>query len=387
MNDAASIAGARTPLLASQRHLFDMPRNTAWLNAAAYGPLPRAVHEAGLAGVTTKSRPWRHDRGIDAASCERARAAAALLIGARADDIAIVGSVSHAIATAARTLAIPRGSRILRIAREFPSQSLEWTRIATERGAIEDIVGKPDDDDWTTALLDAITRPGAPPLAVAALTPLHWSDGLRIDLGRVGEAVRAAGAALVIDATQSVGAMPVDVASLKPDFLAFPTYKWVLGPYSLAFLYASPDRQSGEPLEQNGFNRLVDAEGAPFAAGARRYDMGERTNPVAVPMAVAGLELVARWTPSAVATRLAILTDRLAGRLVSLGLPVAARELRVPHILGVRIPGGMPPDLIADLAAADVHVSDRQGVLRISPHVYNDETDIDRLVDALRRLL
>ncbi len=372
------------PGLPCQRHLFDMPREVAWLNAAAYGPQPRVVHDAGTQGVAVKTRPWLHDRSDAGPMSERARAAAAALIGAEPDDIAIVGSISHAIATAAQALPVAPGARILRVDREFPSQSLAWTRLAAERGAVEEIVPRPADGDWTAAVLAAVERPGALPLAVAALTPLHWTDGLRIDLAAIAPAVRRHGAALVIDATQAVGAMPIDARALDADFLAFPTYKWVLGPYSLAFLYAAPRRQTGAPLEENAFNRQLDEPGQPFAPGARRYDMGERTNPVAIPMAVAGLELVAGWTPAAVSARLAGLTDRLASSLQALGLPVAPKHLRVPHILGLRLPGGLPPGLIANLAAAGVHVSDREGALRVSPHAYNDEADIDRLTDALR---
>ncbi|MDT8266398.1 aminotransferase class V-fold PLP-dependent enzyme, partial [Roseomonas sp. DSM 102946] len=147
--------------------------------------------------------------------------------------------------------------------------------------------------------LEAIDRPGAAPLGVATLTPLHWCDGTPIDLDRVIPAVRRQGGAVVVDATQAVGVLPVDAGRWRPDFLAFPTYKWVLGPYSLAFLYAAPERQSGLPLEENGFNM----PGGHPAPGAARYDRGERDDPVALPMAATGMELVESWGVAAVEAR------------------------------------------------------------------------------------
>lgn len=369
-----------TDRLPSQRHLFEMPEEVGYLDAAAWSPLPRVVREAGEAGIRVKSRPWSHPREAIPASAERARDAAAGLIGARADDIAIVGSVSHAMATAARNLPLAPGGRILRVADEFPSVRYAFDRLAAERGLTMETVARPSDGDWTASLLAAIRRPGALPLALATLTPLHWTDGTLIDLDRLAPAIRDAGAALVVDATQAVGAVPVDVGRLRPDFLAFPTYKWALGPYGLAFLYAAPHRQDGTALEENSGNR-------PAARGARRYDRGELNDPVALPMAAAGLELIAGWGVAAVEARLRGLTDRLAEGTEALGMIVPPRALRAPHILGLRIPGGVPAGLVERLKARNVFVSERGGGLRLSPHVWADEADVARCVAALRDAL
>ena len=267
--------------LPCQRHLFEVPDEVSYLDSAAWSPLPLCVRAAAETGLLTKSRPWDHPREAVPAWVERARAAAAGLIGARPDDVAIVGAVSQAMAIAARNLGPIPGGRLLRVADEFPSLRFPFDRLAAERGLAVEEVARPADGDWTAALLAAIARPDAPPLALATLTPLHWTDGSLIDLDRLAPAVHATGAALVIDATQAVGAMPVDVARWRPDFLAFPTYKWALGPYGLAFLYAAPHRQDGAALDEHVGNR-------PPAVGARRYDRGELNDPVALPMAATG---------------------------------------------------------------------------------------------------
>ncbi|MFC0407551.1 aminotransferase class V-fold PLP-dependent enzyme [Roseomonas elaeocarpi] len=363
--------------------LFEIPESVSYLDGAAYSPLPHSVRAAGEHGILSKSQPWAYPAARSDAVAERARTLAARLINASPDDVAILGSVSQCIATAARNLTLTPGHRLLRMAAEFPSQSLIWDRLAAECGVLPEIVERPAEGDWTAALRAAITRPGAPPVTLAALTPLHWSDGALVRLDALVPLLRAQGAAVVVDATQAVGVIPTDVAALQPDFLAFPAYKWLLGPFGLGFLYAAPHRQNGLPIDENNNNR---PSGVP-APGARRYDKGERNDPILLPMASAGMELVLGWGVEAVAAHLRRFTDQLARDAVALGLEVLPPHLRAPHILGVRIPGGMPPDLLALLAAGGVHCSDRLGVLRVSPHVWCREGDPDRFRDVLRQAL
>ncbi len=381
---------AADAMLPCQRALFDMPRDVAYFNAAAYAPLPISVRDAGARGAAAKATPWATlDNRAAAAQAERVRAAAGAVIGAAARDIAVVGSVSHGLATAGRVLPIAAGHRVLRVAGEQSSNCLEWARLAERRGAVLDVVPAPGDGDWTRAVIERIELAGAPPVGIAALTPCHWTDGSLIDLERIAPVLRAHGARLVVDATQAAGAVPIDVAVLRPDFLAFPTYKWVLGSYNLAFLYAAPCWHEGEPLERNGFNCVTDDAclRITFAEGAGRYDMGERNNPVALPMAEAALALVAAWGVSAVHARLQALTDALAAVAMEHGIAVRPRALRSANILGLRLPGGMRADMLDRMAALRVHVSDRQGVMRVSPHVYNDDSDVARFGMALRAVL
>ena len=376
-------------MLPSQRPLFDIPREVAYLNNASYSPLPRAVRAAGEAGVAAKSAPWTMDAGAVTRQAEAVRAAAARVIGATADEIAIVPSVAYGIATAAANLPVPPGARILLAHGEFPSQSLAWARQAELRGATLDVVARPADGDWTRALLARIGQPGLPPVALAALTPLHWTDGALIDLPRLTPALRAQGAAIVVDATQAAGILHLDVEELGADFLVFPTYKWLLGPYTLAFLYAAPRRQGGTPLEQHGGNHAGGAE--PFAGpmpallpSARRFDMGERFNPVSLPMALAGMDLLRSWGRDAVAARLRWLTDLAAAEAQRLGWRALPGELRVPHILGLRPPAGVEvAAVLASLAARGVHVAERGGVLRLGVHAFNDEEDVRRFAEGL----
>jgi selenocysteine lyase/cysteine desulfurase len=370
-------------MLPSLRDQFDIPQGVAYLDSAAYSPMPKRVREAGLLGVAEKCHPWLRDRDAFTAVAERARTAASRLIGAEGPDaIGIVSSVSHGIETAARNIGVPAGSRILHVVDEFPSLTRPWVRLAAEVGAMIEVVPRPaGDGDWEGAFLAAMHRPGAAPLSVVALTPAHWTDGTLIPLERIAEAARAMGAAVVVDATQAVGAMALDVGRIRPDFLAFPTYKWVLGPYSVAFLYAAPHRRSGRPLDENNFNR----PGPDFAAGARRYDRGERADPAGIPMAAEGMEMILELGVAAVEERLAHLSGLLAAPMAGAGLMVPAR--RCGHILGAPLPSGEADRVATALRARHVHVSVRNGGLRVSPHVHLDEADIAQFGAALADVL
>jgi selenocysteine lyase/cysteine desulfurase len=380
-------------MLPSQRALFDIPDSVCYLNAAAVGPLPRAVQAAGEVGVARKAQPWAIEPGNAQRQFERARAAAARLINADPDDVALVSSVSYGIATAGKVLIVPRGSRVLLLQDDHSSPVLEWLGRAEAQGFSVEVVARPDDGDWSAALLAAIGRHGAPPVGMASISSVHWAEGGAIDLDRVAAALRVHDARFVIDATHGVGVMNIDVRKLDPDFLVFPTYKWVLGPYGRAFLYVAKRWQDGVPIEQAGSQRrAMNSEHAPYmrdtayVANARRYDMGERDHYISLEMASIGMEMVADWGSDAIAERLRMLTDRLAEGLRNAGVLVSDARLRAPHILSLRFPGGMPDRLVERLEAEHVFVSPRLGLIRISPHVYNDEADVDRFVEVFRRV-
>lgn len=381
-------------MLPCQRALFDIPREICYLNAASYSPLPLAVQEAGHAGVARKGQPWKLPATVAGQQYERTRAAAAKLINADPDDVALISSVSYGVASAAKMLTVPKGSRVILLKDDHSSPVLEWTTRAPAEGFTVETVEPDDDGDWTAALLQAIERKGAPPVGLASISSLHWSDGGAIDIDRIAAALKRQGAALLIDATQGAGIMDLDVRRIDPDFLVFPTYKWVLGPYGRAFLYVAKRHQGGVPLEQTGAGRrAISSETTPymrdtaFVANARRFDMGERDWFITLEMAAIGMELVASWGREAITARLRMLTSRIAEGLRNTGVLILDERLRVPHILSLTFPQGLPSGLVERLAAENVHVAPRLGRLRISPHVYNDEADADRFVEVFRRLV
>jgi selenocysteine lyase/cysteine desulfurase len=239
-----------------------------------------------------------------------------------------------------------------------------------------------------------VERPGAAPVGLASMSSVHWSDGGAVDLDRVAKALRQQGAAFLIDATHAAGVMNLDVTKLDPDFVIFPTYKWLLGPYGRAFIYVAKRHQHGVPLEQTSFGRRdVRAEQSVYFAdtryvpNARRFDMGERDHFISMEMASVGMEMLAAWGLPVVEERLLMLTERIADGLRGLPVQIPETKLRAPHVLSLGFKDGVPQSLIEGLAAEHIYVAPRLGRMRISPHVYNDETDVDRFVQAMRRQL
>jgi selenocysteine lyase/cysteine desulfurase len=381
-------------MLPSQRALFEIPRQICYMNAASYSPLPIRTLEAGRAAVLRKGTPWMLEASFANQQHERARLAAARLIHAEPSDIALIPSISYGVATAAKVLPIARGTRVVVLENDHSSPVLEWHVRADAEGFTVETVRQPDDGDWTSAVLESIERSGAPPVSLASISSVHWSDGGLIDVDQVGAALRRRGAAFLIDATQAAGVLAMDVKRLDPDFLIFPTYKWLLGPYGRAFLYVAKRHQGGVPLEQTASGRRnVRAENAVYftdvnyVPDARRFDMGERDHFISMEMASIGMEMVADWGAPAIVQRLAMLTERIARAARDIGVQVSEPHLRAPHILSLAFKGGMPAGLVEGLASEGVYVAPRLARLRVSPHVYNDEADADRFVEVLTRRL
>jgi selenocysteine lyase/cysteine desulfurase len=380
-------------MLPCQRDLFDIPRDVCFLNAASWSPLPLAVQDAGRAAVGRKGQPWKLPADFQSQQYERARRAAANLIGADAADVALIPSVGYGVSTAGKVLAIAAGSRVLVLQDDHSSPVLEWVSRARDGAFSVETVQQPQDGDWTAAVLAGIDRTGAPPLALVSISSVHWSDGGALDMPRIAAAAKRQGAALLIDATHDAGVRRIDVKTLDPDFLIFPTYKWVLGPYGRAFMYVAKRHQNGVPLEQSApARKSVSAEDTiyfrnlEYQDGARRYDMGERDHFISMEMAAIGMEMMAGWGNEPIVARLAMLTDRLVDCLANTGVQVLDRKIRAPHVLSLAFPKGMPSDLPKKLAAENVYAAPRLGRLRISPHVYNDEADVERFVEVFKRV-
>jgi len=223
---------------------------------------------------------------------------------------------------------------------------------------------------------------------------VHWTDGAAVDLAAVSARTHEIGARLVIDGSQSIGAMPFDVAELRPDFVTTVGYKWLLGPLGVSYLFVAEEHRGGDPVEQNwiaragsdDFSRLVDYCDE-YQPGARRFDVGQRTNFELVPMAIAALAQVAAWGVDSVAATLSDVTRAVAAAATTLGLHPLPAEQRGPHLLGVRLPDAIRARIVPTLAAANCFAAVRGEVLRLAPHVHVTDADVERLTDALATAL
>jgi selenocysteine lyase/cysteine desulfurase len=375
-------------MIPCQRHLFDIPDDVAYLNCAYMSPLMKPALETGTAGLARKAHPWEITPDKFFTGADEFRATAAKFVDGSADDIAIVPSASYGVATAARNLPVKKGQSILVLAEQFPSNYYPWQRRAEETGAALKVVAWPEDHDWTAAVLDSLTAD----VAIAALPHVHWTSGGRLDLVRIGEACRKLGAALALDLTQSLGALPFSVRDVQPDFAVAASYKWLLGPYSVGLLYVAPKWQQGMPLEENWIQRSNARDFSSlilyvedYDAGARRFDMGERSNFALLPAAVRAMNQLLEWDVAQISETTGTLNRQLAAAAAELGFSSPPEHLRAPQYLCLRRKTGILPELPEIFAREKVFVSVRGSSIRVAPHVYNSATDTERLIACLRQ--
>ena len=376
--------------LGDRRGLFEVPDEVAYLNCAYMSPQLRSIREAGEKAIGRKSRPWEITPGDFFAGPEAARTLFAQLVRGDAEGVAIIPSASYGLAVAAANVRVGAGESIVVLEEQFPSNVYPWRDLAKRTGAELITVARPADHDWTAAVLESMDER----CSVVAVPNCHWTDGSLLDLVRVGEAAQGSGASLVVDATQSLGAHPLHVPEVRPDFLVSAAYKWMLGPYSLGFMYVGEGYREGVPLEQTWLGRegsedfasLVEYTDA-YAPGARRYDVGERSNFVGLPMAMEAMRQILEWGVENVAETLTGLTGLVEAEARGRGMRVVPAERRVGHMIGLGLDPGAPKDLAARLAGEGVFVSVRGRSLRVSPHVYNTGGDVEKLFDALARHL
>jgi selenocysteine lyase/cysteine desulfurase len=378
--------------LPSQRHLFSLPEDLHYLNGAYMSPLMHAVEAAGGAGLARKRVPTRITPQDFFSESSQARELFGKLVNADANRVAIIPAVSYGMATVARNMTVEPGQSIVVTHEQFPSNVYPWRRLQ-EQGVNVKTVRPPASfegrgEGWNTRILEAIM----PDTALVALGHVHWTDGTLFDLHAISRRAREVGAALVIDGTQSVGALPLDVQDIQPDALIVAGYKWLMGPYGLGFAYYGPRFDDGVPLEENwiarhgseDFKRLVDYQDA-YGPGALRYDVGERSNPILLPMLIAALEQLLVWTPERIQGYCANLIRGFLEEARALDCHVEVSAWRASHLFGLRLPeSGSLIALQAALERHNVSVSVRGDAVRVSPHVYNDEADLNALLTALR---
>jgi len=372
-----------------QRDAFDLPDGVAYLNCAFMAPQLRRVSEVGIAAVQRKQRPWTIGPADFFDHLERLRGLFAQLIRGDAEGVAVVPAASYAVSTAAANVSASGESRIVVLADQYPSNVYPWHDLARRSGASVVAVERPDDGNWTRAVVESIDE-----RTVAVAVPnCHFMTGALIDVATIGEAARTVGATFVIDATQSLGVLPLDVNEVGADMVVAAGYKWLLGPYSVGYAWTAPHCRDWRPLEHHWAGREGSEDFAhltsytdTFRPGARRFDGGEASNFVLLPMALAALETVAEWSVERVAATVEPLTAAVVNGAAAIGLPVHA-EPHARHIVGLRLPVGSPAAVVQSLAEAQVHVSLRGESLRISPYVFNTADDVERLLAALRRAL
>ncbi|MFQ5446009.1 MAG: aminotransferase class V-fold PLP-dependent enzyme [Saprospiraceae bacterium] len=384
-------------MLTCQKQLFSLPEGITYLNCAYMAPLPKAVEAAGHTGVTAKSRPFEIIPPDFFSGVERLKKLYAKLIHAGDfERIAIIPSVSFGMANVVRNVKLSPGQNIVTVGEVFPSNYYCWQRAAAENGATVRMVKAPETPEgrgavWNEQLLEAIDRQ----TTVVSLPHVHWADGTLFDLAAVRQRSREVGALLVVDGTQSVGALPFDVRELQPDALICGGYKWMLGPYGTGMAYYGEYFDDGVPVEENWMHRLnsEDFQGLvnyqpAYKPKAHRYSVGESSQFIHVPMMTAALELLLGWGVENIQQYCRQRSSPCLEELKSYGCHVEDAEHRAGHLFGVRLPAGVDLETLNEaVSAANIFVSIRGSSVRIAPHLYNDNRDFERLLDIFREVV
>jgi len=367
------------------RRQMPIARRWAYLDHAAVAPLPEPAREAVVR--------WSEQATLDgdtawpawARQAEELRGLFADLVGASPDEIALTHNTTEGINFVSEGFPWEPGDNVVTLADEFPSNQYAWInlasrgvetrRIATMEGVVD--LGR------VAAACDRRTR-------VISISWVGYSSGWRNDLDRLAELAHAQGALLLVDAIQALGVVPLDVRRTPVDFLTADGHKWLLGPEGAGVFFVRREHlERLRPLglgwhsvtHEHDFTR-IELVLKPTAA---RYEGGSQ-NMVGAVALKASLELLMRYGAASLCRRILDVTDLACQRLEAMGARIHS-DRSPEHKSGIVIfdlPGRDPQDLRSRCLARGVVLSCRGGGLRISPHAYNDASDIDRLVEAIQ---
>lgn len=377
-----------------QEELFSLPDQVTYLNCAYMAPLAKPVELAGVAGVKAKSLPHQIEAADFFEPLEKLKASFSSLIdNSDPQRVAFQPSASYGIATVVKNLPLKNAGNIVLIRDQFPSNVLAFQHLAEQEGLDIRFVDPPSaftdrTRRWNTRILETVDEN----TVCVACPHIHWTDGTIFDLPAIRQVTRANDALLIIDGTQSIGALPFSIREIEPDALICAGYKFLMGPYSCALSYFGPVFDHGSPLEFNWiarkdsdkFGGLVHYQ-PHYRPKAYRYNVGECSNFMTIPMLQAAISLLLNWGVSNIQAYCKNLVDPVINEVRQLGLEIAPSG-RSNHLFGIYLPEEMTTDrLLQRLKEHKIHVSVRGHSVRVSPHVYNDASDLQRLVEALKR--
>lgn len=381
------------PELSKYRTEFPVLEERTYLISASLGPLSKrsralAEHHLDLwQGLGPEELWFEHGMPM----LDRSRELFARLIAAEVDEVAILPSVSAGMSSIATCLDFNVRPKVVTTQMDFPTNHYVW-RAQERRGAKIDVVPSPDgvriDTEDFVAAIDEQTL-------VVNLNRVLFESSYIQDVGAIVQRAHEVGAFVVVDDFHGTGIVPVDVHELDFDFYLTGALKWLCGGQGIAFLYCRPELiEQTQPLVVGWFGTVdpfdFDRSALRLRPDARRFETGTYALPQAF-TAVGGLEIVLEVGVENIRARNQELARGLIERLDDAGIEVLTprEDGRRGGLVRVRIPGGRSEAerVLHELFARDIVLDSRGDALRISPHFFNDENDIDRCVDALRSLV
>ncbi|HMP98282.1 MAG TPA: aminotransferase class V-fold PLP-dependent enzyme [Cyclobacteriaceae bacterium] len=380
-------------MLTKQASKFSLNKGSTYLNCAYMSPLLKTVEKAGLEGMLRKRNPAEISTDDFFTDTELLRTEFAHLINTKESKrVVIIPSVSYGLANVANNLKLKKGQHVIVASEQFPSNYYPWQTLSDVVGAQVKVVAPPDDFKnrgkiWNERILDAINNK----TRAVAIGHIHWADGTLFDLQKIRKRTREVGALLIIDGSQSVGALPFDIRKIQPDALVTAGYKWLLGPYSLGLAYYGEYFDKGKPIEENWINRINSENFADlvkyqkqYQPGALRYEVGEHSNFILLPMLLGAIRQINDWGVTEIQNYCKQITADSLNKLEAIGYLIEKEKYRASHLFGIRPANGVSIESLKEaLSINKISVSIRGNAIRVSPHLYNDEADMKKLTRVL----
>jgi cysteine desulfurase / selenocysteine lyase len=384
------MSSATTSPAIDYRHEWFEIEDATYLNLAGQSPMPKVAHRAVQTAIEWKKFPHRIADSAYFEVPHRIRAFIAKLIGAKPEEIALTTGASTGMSAVAYGLTWKPGDEILTAKGEFPLQYATWKPMEAREGIVMKVVAPRERFLTADDFLAAMT----PKTRMVSVSLVRFDNGVLLDAARIAAACHAQGALLLLDVSQCCGGMPLNVDELGADFLVCAGYKWLLSPYGTGFFWSKNEHT--EKMRPGPFYWAA-AEGAEnfsslscenpkLVPGARRWDMAETSNYFNFAAMDASLQFVLQLGPETVEAHNRKLIDFLFERLpkdrcVPASPLDAAR--RGPYACFAARSPEKTAELYQKLTKEKIITSLREGNIRVSPHLYNTERDIDRLIAAI----
>ncbi len=379
--------------LSCQRAAFDIDEGITFLNCAYQSPLSRKAVAAGIEGLLQKTNPQKISVDDFFQPLERLKEKFARLIHlSDPQRLAYHPSASYGFAIVAKNLPIKKRGNIIIPAGQFPSNYYAFAELAKTRDLAIRLIAPPPNFEnrslnWNTSILDAINKD----TICITLDHTHWQDGTIFDLKSIREKCDRYDALMIVDGTQSIGALPFHTDKIRPDALITAGYKFLMGPYGCAISYFGEAFDDGSPIEFNWINRIGSDDFATlsdyqkaYRPKAYRYNVGEFSNLISLSMLAASVDQLLEWKPSRIQDYCRSITHNFLD-IVREKEYQFDPDGQARHLFGIyRKEPFDATQFTSALHEKKIYVSARGQAIRISPHVYNDEEDLMRLAALLQ---
>ena len=379
-------------MIKCQKHLFSLDTSEYYLNCAYKSPLLKNGELLAIQALKKERNP-SYLKPFDYFNIsEEIRKEFSKIINSNKDEVAIMPSSSYGFANVFNNLKI-NGNKAITVENEFPSGYFSIKKWCSEKNIQLETIKRNNlsAQDWNKKIINSIDSD----TSVVIISSVHWMNGTKFDLKKIGEKCKNNNTFFIVDGTQSVGALSIDVKDFKIDALICAGYKWLFGPYSMALGYYSSKFNDGIPIEESWMNRTnaqdfsnlteYDSKYKPMAG---RYNVGETTNFILSPIMLNGLKQINSWGINNIESYCKKLTKIVINELSPLGIAFENENYFTYHLFSLGLPKHL--NLLTFkkiLEKKKIRVSIRGANLRVSINVFNDERDIDKLVETVKEFI